>query len=140
MKMQDFDFRVYIKKYNKYAKKVYIGLNNEVLFRDEAGFLETFEDFACFEKSANDELVLELWTGFVDSKNIKIFEGDILAFGKKEPKSLYKVFYERGSFRLDNDWDKVMPIELLKNSEYYTIVGNIHENPELLESLENCES
>ncbi|WP_416861217.1 YopX family protein [Helicobacter ganmani] len=81
---------------------------------------------------------IEFYTGFKDSKGKKIYEGDIVRFGKDEEIYRFVISFKNGCFNaIDEKECNIMPITLFGHSEYYTILGNIHENPELLESLEN---
>lgn len=69
------------------------------------------------------------FTGLYDKNGKEVFEGDVI----KAPNGtrVYQVVFEMGAFRLIG---KKQPIKqssyLIKTME---IIGNIHENPELLE-------
>ena len=72
-------------------------------------------------------------TGLFDKNGKEIFEGDIV----RVLDSTYTVFYdnERGSYRLkphDDRWN----VDYMSNFSHggnFEVVGNIYENPELLE-------
>lgn len=81
-------------------------------------------------------------TGLVDEKGVEIFEGDIVQFEDcyTETDFLYVntgiVEWSQGSFTITNR-DSVEMGDLL-DGEFLdvTIIGNIYENPELLEDKE----
>ena len=83
-----------------------------------------------------DHLVIMQSTGLFDKNNKEIFEGDIVLVLD----STYTVFYdnERGSYRLkphDDRWN----VDYMSNFSHggnFEVVGNIYENPELLEDKE----
>ena len=109
-----------------------------------------------------DSTTIGQFTGFYDTNNKRIFEGDIVVFLGSE----YQVVFECGSFGIAgvSDWEaieKQIPISTgcdnelhaclndnyislweiywnLENShevlDTVKIIGNIHDNPELLES------
>ena len=91
----------------------------------------TFED-----KRNGEDVILMQSTGLFDKHNKEIFEGDIL----KSNKYITSVFYERGAYcvkfcRTTNTTVTMNVISFIK--KYKTrIVGNIYENPELLEVKE----
>ena len=87
-----------------------------------------------FEDDRNwKDVVLMRSTGLKDLNGVEIFEGDIVRFFD----SLYTVFYDikEGSYRLkphDDRW-VVDYMSNFSSEESFEVVGNIYENPELLE-------
>ena len=91
------------------------------------------EDFDAGEWIVNNDLNLMQSTGLKDLNGVEIFEGDIVRFFD----SLYTVFYDikEGSYRLKPHDDRWV-VDYMSNflsEENFEVVGNIYENPELLE-------
>lgn len=82
----------------------------------------------------NDDIMLDLPTGLKDKNGKEIYAGDIVKYAWTNCN--YVVVYRRYdvSFGLENDCRE--EIFLLQRSQQkdYEVIGNIHENPELLES------
>ncbi|EOC7418294.1 YopX family protein [Campylobacter upsaliensis] len=126
MKLKDFDFRIWDSNTNKFIEFA-ISDNIRAAPRE------------------NDDLVLELWTGYFDKNGNKIYENDIL---KNEP--LEEIYYitRNDTYKMveiiiyDKDCSnnlyrkkKSAGIELLKmlvSNKNMSVIGNIHENADLL--------
>jgi len=75
-------------------------------------------------------LIREQYTGLVDSTKRMIYESDVVEHTLYSPS---EVFFRDGSFC--TDLDRRIYLELSQNSfgmESYTVIGDIHQNPELL--------
>lgn len=80
------------------------------------------------------------FTGLTDANGTKIFEGDIL----DTPDRLVKVTWFPGNAQFDCDFIKYAHGIIIKNFKgidprdfhLYEVIGNIHDNPELLEGSE----
>ena len=74
-------------------------------------------------------LQVEQYTGLKDINGVDIYEGDILEDGSGDPIEYWTVKFEDGKFigstqGVDEDISELTDLE---------VIGNIHENPELLE-------
>ncbi len=68
-------------------------------------------------------------TGSTDKNCTKIFEGDIVqALTRYGTKHIYPIEYRNGTYWFGNwNW-----IEFLDRFQFREVIGNIHDNPELL--------
>ena len=67
------------------------------------------------------------YTGLKDKNGKRIFEGDILSLRTGRP---HVVMFEDGSFVLENTAISV------RFANKFEVIGNIHDNPELLEGVD----
>jgi len=74
------------------------------------------------------------YTGLLDSNGAKVFAGDIGCLGKEYP--AVEIAYRDGSniVMLNRKDDSYSPLHCC--IKYLTVIGNIHDNPELLEASE----
>lgn len=126
--MKEIKFRIWGVDFERYFYNVGF-LNGE--------WFITFEDdepdaFDCIGVPNEKEFIIEQFTGIYDKNGKEIYEGDII---KKNNK--YVVYFDEGSFNCELfEKDSFMngikePLNQL-NIEYFEIIGNIHENGELL--------
>lgn len=81
-------------------------------------------------QNGDEDTIIEQYTGLHDSKGREIYEGDILTN------------FARGSFPFAVEWenggaDLYVWHGYSFDDEHYTIIGNIHENPEPLSEVSN---
>ena len=115
-------FRAWLKKEQK--------MDNEI---DHISWLE--DELYCIGDGITymvlaEDLVLMQSTGLKDKNGKEIFEGDIVSIDTDEFDLLF-VKYESGIYWLMDDEECVE--HLSDYYKYVSIVGNIYENPELLE-------
>lgn len=87
-----------------------------------------------------DEIELMQSTGLFDKEGTEVFEGDIIAIEVEEIETPInaKIFQNNKigvlMFHVFEDNEDVSMVELLEdNSVAFAVIGNIYENPELLE-------
>ena len=88
------------------------------------------EDSVAGEWIVNNDLELMQSTGLFDKNGKEIFEGDIVSIDTDEF-GLLVVKYETGIYWLTEDEQCVE--HLSDYYKYVSVIGNIYENPELLE-------
>lgn len=121
-------FRAWLKKEQK--------MDNEI---DHISWLE--DELYCIGDGITymvlaEDLVLMQSTGLRDKNDKEIFEGDIL----KSNKYTTSVFYERGAYcvKFCRTTNTTVTMNVISFIEKYKtkIIGNVYENPELLEDKE----
>lgn len=95
------------------------------------------EDGVAGEWIVNNDLNLMQSTGLVDKEGTEVFEGDILHH-QIQTEYTFIVKYDKDNARWYGDGlSRTYRIDLMKHfMQYYKIIGNIYENPELLEEEE----
>ena len=115
MKPKDFDFRIWHKDSESFVDMKVSGTDLRIIPTDD------------------DSMELELWSGFYDSKGAKIYEGDIVICNTLK----FIVEYKRGKFRLRQIAENGFSLSL-HYSETLEVLGNIHENAELLKEQDEA--
>ena len=152
MKLQDFDFRIWDKTKEEFLKKEPT-LNKLDNYRVIAGRISRFyantADIADMFIGNGNDLEIELWTGYFDKNGNKIYENDIIKNESLEEiyyitrDNTYKMFeiiiYDKDCnenlYRKKNPAD-IKCLYLLSSDKNMSVIGNIHENKELLEVKE----
>lgn len=121
--------------WDKHSQKMFA--NDELIIWNSFIYANDGKKLSCdyLKGWSIDEEYLMQSTGLFDKNGKEIFEGDIVRFFD----SLYTVFYdiEEGSYRLkphDDRW-VVDYMSNFSSEESFEIIGNIYENPELLEDV-----
>lgn len=125
--MREIKFRAWDNKLNKYTD-VFLE------FRIWNGVLEYLDDIMNIKK----RVVIEQYTGLKDFNGVEIFENDIIQthvmtpgdekYVDAVPTGVVK--YYEGAYWIDNNNSA---LRLFQESIQIVVIGNIHEQPELLE-------
>ena len=73
------------------------------------------------------------YTGLIDKNGVKIFEGDIITIPDSKNMgrpALIRYDYVRATYEVSRSGYN--PLSLIDAREFYEVIGNIHDNPELL--------
>ena len=94
------------------------------------GKIEITSDTIRYDEVYTDEIKdfeLMQYVGCKDKNNKEIYEGDIV----KTKEHIGQIIYSKGMFFIDVKGNFYLPIYNV--SEFMEVIGNIYENPELLE-------
>ncbi|EPS9902325.1 YopX family protein [Campylobacter coli] len=144
MKLQDFDFRIWDNTEKRYLNEIELHKYDKSPVEAGTTFTETDRiNEVEFVKNKND-LEIELFTGYYDYKGNKIYIGDIIECLVSTNEKNSEVFYEIICFDMElglcsklsnGDGGYLFDLSRHKNNktiEDVYVVGNIHENKELL--------
>lgn len=121
---REIKFRVYISKYKILDTPDIINFNTQEVKYDSDYY-------------SLDDIELMQYTGIKDKNGKEIYEGDIVLIRIDKTNILHKtiVKFKHGAFIADiiGDNDYIYLFHFGFNKDDFEVVGNIYENPELLE-------
>ena len=127
MQLKDFDFRLWHK-----PSESFVEIRGSFLTANA-------KDEIVFEKSLivpidDENIEIEIWSGLCDKKGERIYEGDILAHDNGYGIEYHsKVIFENGVFKIAVIEHPAVEIIEGLGTGFVAVVGNIHENADLLE-------
>lgn len=107
------------------------------LFVNECGHTTISEPKSFWMKPVNADTVGQ-FTGLLDSNGNEIYEGDILRFAPpwrwvEDERRIGVVVYKCYGFRIEYSDTSEALFNLAANDVPYTVIGNVYDNPELME-------
>ena len=122
---REIKFRVYISKYKILDTPDIINFNTQEVKYDSDYY-------------SLDDIELMQYTGIKDKNGKEIYEGDILRYSfpyDRRLRHISPVSYldTQASFGIKDIYGNEIPLYRITANNYFEVVGNIYENPELLE-------
>ena len=123
-------FRFYSKRMNK------IGIVMSLHPLRKRVYVE-WDDALSGTEDIDDNGVLMQSTGLFDKNSKEIFEGDIVRFHTPQLTTIGVVEFDKneGCFKVRNDFGG--HYVTMFHTRYFEVIGNIYQNPELVEGVEN---
>ena len=124
-------------------------MNREIKFRawnKKEKYMEIVDDLQMFSNDLSigipskdyflrkDDVELMQYTGLHDKNGKEIYEGDIVKYRDSRGQHIEKVIFDKGCFYAGMHWGSSTRLApKLINTRITEVIGNIYDNPELLE-------
>lgn len=110
-------------------------MKREIKFRvwDDLEFMSnpfTLEDLILKRVQLTHDCIVMQFTGLHDRNGVEIYEGDIVRFDEWDDEDDRVIVYKKYGFTYS---DTFYDFEGLLYNDEVTVIGNIYENPELLQ-------
>ena len=129
-------FRAWDKRFSEFVEDFFVSEDGKIYKKStDTGY------GIAISKETSDKVILMQSTGLKDKNGKDIFEGDILGCKTDDEVINLNIFWdeEHALFMFESKkYNEQEPLaELVENNTYpFEIIGNIYENPELLEDKE----
>lgn len=110
-----------------------VGLSYGVREDDDDSILFRFAHTERIDGDLSKDRVLEQYTGIKDRGGVEIYEGDIVCQQMRFGETNGVIFWQEEKARFAINLDGFITTITKPQEMSYEVVGNIHENPELLE-------
>jgi uncharacterized phage protein (TIGR01671 family) len=129
--MREIKFRAWHMKQNRMYSAEELGRDQMTLMPDGRGFANISGCSTSLSQIDNGRTMIpEQFTGLKDSKNVDIYEGDIVKRGDSCGEVYYHV--ERAAFVVDGVYGERQPDKALPLRRNTEVIGNIHQNADLV--------
>jgi uncharacterized phage protein (TIGR01671 family) len=131
--VREIKFRAWDKETKEYVAVGFHVIGEVTMFDciDEYGAANNPKNKSSLERY--NDFLLEQFTGLKDKNGVEIYEGDII---KNKSGKIVRIVFWEGSFCIDDPYRPLVSessMIFLNPCKFWEIIGNIHENPELLE-------
>jgi hypothetical protein len=134
--MREIKFRAWYIKRKKYYEVHHLHIGSIGIHEKDWATCKAYD---CIEQKdiyiqvQPNECIIEQFTGLHDKNGKEIYEGDLIKYGSDAP---LEVIYRESCFCYNQKSRYISRLQIFDNINKIEVIGNIHENPELLEGRE----